>query len=306
VLAEEVLSFLITSKHGVYVDATVGGGGHAEAMLARLQHDSLLIGLDADDDAVAYASHRLADYGLRLIVRKANFKDLKKTVVGCEVEEVEGVLFDLGVSSYQLDEPSKGFSFRADAPLDMRMDRSQTLNARDVVNEYDEPKLVEILWNYGEEHNARRIARAIVSARSEKTLETGKDLVQLLERIVGERFLTKTLARVFQAIRIEVNRELENLRAGLADAIDLLAPGGRLAVISYHSLEDRIVKETIKSAAATSDTARSRFLPPVSLNPRLKILTKKFVGPTEAEIHTNPRARSAKLRVAEKLGEPNR
>jgi 16S rRNA (cytosine1402-N4)-methyltransferase len=302
VLAVETLSFLFTSEHGVYVDATVGGGGHAEAILARLDHDGRLIGLDADDDAVAFASQRLAGYGERFIVRKANFRDFRKIVVGCGVEGVEGVLFDLGVSSYQLDEPSKGFSFRTDGPLDMRMDRSQTLSAREVVNEYDEQTIAAILRNYGEEHNARRIARAIVSARMERRLETGNDLVRLLEGLVGERFLTKTLARVFQAFRIEVNRELDNLRTALADAIDLLTPGGRLAVISYHSLEDRIVKDTMRAAAATSDTSRSRFLPPETLIPRLRILTKKFVGPTDSEVRANSRARSAKLRAAEKLG----
>ena len=301
VLLEETLSFLIKSKCGVYVDATLGGGGHAEVILRQLEQEGRLIGLDADEDAVAFATSRLTGYQDRLIVRKSNFREFKTVVSECGAEGIEGVLFDLGVSSYQLDEPAKGFSFRLDSPLDMRLDRTQVLSAREVVNEYDERRLSEILWKYGEEQQARRIARAIVSARSIRTLESGKDLVRVVEGLVGDRFLIKTLARVFQAIRIEVNSELENLKIGLSEAIDVLNPGGRLVVISYHSLEDRIVKETMKAAAATSDTSLSKFLPPATLQPRLRILTKKFVGPKDSEIRTNPRARSAKLRAAEKI-----
>lgn len=301
VLVEETLSFLITSKSGVYVDATLGGGGHAESILRQLGPEGKLIGLDADQDALDFASNRLTDFGDQLAVRKSNFRDLKKIVSECREGGVDGVFFDLGVSSYQLDEPNKGFSFRSNSPLDMRMDRNQALTARDVVNTYDDRRLAEILWKYGEEHQARKIAQAIVYARSKKPLDTGKDLGRIVEDLVGDRFLTKTLARVFQAIRIEVNGELENLKIGLSEAIDILNPGGRLAVISYHSLEDRIVKETMKTAAATSDTSLSKFLPPATLQPRLGILTKKFVGPKDSEIRSNPRARSAKLRVAEKL-----
>jgi 16S rRNA (cytosine1402-N4)-methyltransferase len=301
VLVEETLSYLITTKSGVYVDATLGGGGHAEAIVRLLENEGRLIGLDADEDAVNFATNRLSGYGNRLIARKGNFREFKETVLECGVGGVDGALFDLGVSSYQLDEPAKGFTFRSDSPLDMRMDRTQALSARDVVNEYEEGRLSRIFREYGEEHNARRIARAVVSARSTIPLESGKDLVRVVEGIVGDRFLTKTLARVFQAIRIEVNRELENLKIGLSEAIDVLNPGGRLVVISYHSLEDRIVKETMKAASATSDTSLSKFLPPATLQPRLRILTKKFVGPNDSEIRANPRARSAKLRAAEKI-----
>jgi 16S rRNA (cytosine1402-N4)-methyltransferase len=301
VLVEEVLSFLVKLTRGVYVDGTVGGGGHAETILNRLDQEGKLLGFDADEDALLFASRRLAGYGDRLTLRKGNFRDLKKIVSECGVERVEGVLLDLGVSSYQLDEPGKGFSFRSDSPLDMRIDRTQALSAREVVNVYDEHKLAEIIWKYGEERYSHKIAQAIVRARAMKPLESGKDLSRVLENLVGDRFLTKTLARVFQAIRIEVNGELENLKSGLSDAIDVLNSGGRLAVISYHSLEDRIVKETLKAASATSNVSLSKFLPPVVLQPRLKILTKKYVGPGESEIRSNPRARSAKLRAAEKL-----
>jgi len=301
VLTEETLSFLINSKSGIYVDATLGGGGHAEAILQHLDSGGRLIGLDADEDAVLFARKRLDGYSDKLITRKGNFKDLRRMVSECKVEGVNGVLFDLGVSSYQLDEPAKGFSFRSNSPLDMRMDRTSTLSALEVVNDYDEQRISDILWKYGEERQARRIARAIVSARAKERLESGKDLARVVAAHVSDRFLVKTLARVFQAIRIEVNGELENLKAGLLDAIEILNPGGRLAVISYHSLEDRIVKETMKSAAATADARLSRFLPPAPLTPRLRILTKKFVGPKDSELRANPRARSAKLRAAEKL-----
>jgi 16S rRNA (cytosine1402-N4)-methyltransferase len=301
VLLEETLSFLIKSKSGVYVDATLGGGGHAEAIVALLENDGRLIGLDADNDALQFATIRLSGYRDRFIARKGNFKEFKKTVLADGVVGVDGALFDLGVSSFQLNEPTKGFSFRSDSPLDMRMDRTQALSAHEVVNAYDERRLSQIFREYGEERNARRIARAVVSARSARPLESGKDLVRVVEGIVGDRFLTKTLARVFQAIRIEVNRELENLTIGLSEAIDVLNPGGRLVVISYHSLEDRIVKETLKAASATSDTSLSKFLPAATLQPRLRILTKKFVGPSDSEVRANPRARSAKLRAAEKI-----
>jgi len=301
VLVEEALSFLVKSKYGLYVDATLGGGGHAEAILRRTEPEGRLIAIDADDDAVAFASRRLAGYGERLTIRNGNFRNFKSILTECSVGGIEGVLFDLGVSSFQLDEPSKGFSFRSDYPLDMRMDRKEGMDARRIVNEYDEQRLADVLWRYGEERQARKIARAIVASRLTRPVESGKDLVRIVEDCVGDRFLTKTLSRVFQAIRIEVNDELENLKTALSDAIDFLVPGGRLAVISYHSLEDRIVKETLRASAATSDTNLSKYLPPAPLKPRLKILTKKFIAPTDSEVQGNPRARSAKLRAAEKI-----
>lgn len=301
VLAEEVLSFLINARRGVYVDGTLGGGGHAEAILKQLEADGSLLGIDADEDALLYASKRLEKFGDRLILHRGNFRDLKKIVTEEGLEGVEGVLLDLGVSSFQLDEPGKGFSFRSDSPLDMRMDRTQSLSARGVVNEYDEFRIADILWKYGEERASRKIAHAIARTRLRKPIESAKDLSRVVEGLIGDRFLAKTLARVYQAIRIEVNNELENLKSGLSDAIDILCSGGRLAVISYHSLEDRIVKETLRAASATSRAGISKFFPPVAVQPRLKILTKKYVGPRESEVRSNPRARSAKLRAAEKL-----
>ncbi len=301
VLAEEAVSFLVNAPEGVYVDGTLGGGGHAESILRNLGPRGRLIGIDADEGALQFASGRLAPFGERQVLCRGNFRDLKKIVAECGVGNVAGVLFDLGVSSHQLDEPSRGFSFLSDAPLDMRMSRTDSLTAREVVNGYEERRLAEILKDYGEEHNARKIARVIVRARMKKPLESGRDLTRVLEDVVGDRFLTKTLARVFQAIRIEVNGELESLKRGLSGALDILIPGGRLVVISYHSLEDRIVKETFRAASAATDTTTSKFLPPTVLRPSVRLLTKKFIGPSDAEIRSNHRARSAKLRAVEKL-----
>ncbi len=301
VLAEEAVSFLVNAPEGVYVDGTLGGGGHAESILRNLGPRGRLIGVDADEEALQFASGRLAPFGERQVLCRGNFRDLKKIVAECGGGNVAGVLFDLGVSSHQLDEPSRGFSFLSDAPLDMRMSRTDSLTAREVVNGYEERRLAEILKDYGEEHNARKIARVIVRARMKKPLESGRDLTRVLEDVVGDRVLTKTLARVFQAIRIEVNGELESLKRGLSGALDILIPGGRLVVISYHSLEDRIVKETFRAASATTDTTTSKFLPPTVLRPSVRLLTKKFIGPSDAEIRSNHRARSAKLRAVEKL-----
>lgn len=301
VLAAEAISFLLHERRGVYVDGTLGGGGHAEEILRTLEPDGRLIGVDADEEALQSALDRLDSFKERLILHKGNFRDLKAIVRDCGVGLVEGVLLDLGVSSHQLDEPARGFSFHSDSPLDMRMDRMGSLTAGAVVNEYEEGRFADILWKYGEERNSRKIARAVVLARSRKRLQTGRDLTRVLEGVVGDKFLMKTLARVFQAIRIEVNGELDSLKQGLSEAIDILNPGGRLVVISYHSLEDRLVKETFRAASATSDSSLSKFLPPAVLKPRLSILTKKYVGPGESELQLNPRARSAKLRAAEKL-----
>jgi 16S rRNA (cytosine1402-N4)-methyltransferase len=301
VLSGEVLSLLITTKNGIYVDGTLGGGGHADAILGQLDEKGILIGVDADDDAIKFARSRLAGFGQRAILRKGNFKNLVSILSDCSIERIDGMLLDLGVSSHQLDEPLKGFSYRSDAPLDLRLDQTQSFSARDVVNGYGERELSDVLWTYGEEKNSRRIARAIVESRERKAIESTKELAAIIEKLVHDQFLNKTLARVFQAVRIEVNNELENLKLGLEASIEALKPGGRLAVISYHSLEDRIVKDLFRAEAATTDVRQSKFLPPKTLQPRLKVLTRKIVEPTTAEIGRNPRARSAKLRVAERI-----
>jgi 16S rRNA (cytosine1402-N4)-methyltransferase len=301
VLRDEVLTWLITSAGGVYVDATLGGGGHAESILQRLDPPGVLVGLDADPDAIQFATLRLSSYQERAVLVHSNFRDISAALAHRGIDRVRGILFDLGVSSYQLDEPSRGFSFRTDDRLDMRMDQTQALDARTVVNQYEERELADILWMYGEERASRRIAHALVRHRSHSPLQTTGELTAIVRGVVGERFLVKSLARVFQALRIEVNNELMNLEAALAQAIALLESGGRLVVISYHSLEDRIVKDTLKREAASVQRSGNKLAPDILLQPNVRILTKKPIGATDEESGRNPRSRSAKLRVAEKL-----
>lgn len=301
VLLEEVLSTLITAVDGTYIDGTVGGGGHAEAILNRLAPSGKLIGIDTDVDALKTSAQRLARFGSQVVLKKNNFKNFREVLSQIGIHEVAGILLDLGVSSFQVNEPLKGFSFQGNARLDMRMDSDQKFNAYEVVNSYDERTLADVLWNYGEERNSRKIARAIVTGRARSKIETTGQLADAIEKTVGGRFLKKTLARVFQAIRIEVNNELENLRAALLDSIPLLQRGGRIAVVTYHSLEDRIVKETFKTAAASVIRSGHAMIPDTPLQPRLSLVTKKPIVASEEEIQRNPRARSAKLRVAEKI-----
>jgi len=301
VLRAEVLTWLITSTDGVYVDATLGGGGHAESILQRLDPTGMLIGFDADPDAIQFAAARLLNFGERATLVHDNFRNISASLDQRGISRISGVLFDLGVSSYQLDEPSKGFSFRGDDRLDMRMDPSQTLDARTLINQYDEEDLAGIFWKYGEERASRSLARAIARQRAKAPLETTGELVAVVKSVVGERFLIKTLARVFQALRIEVNKELENLTEALAQAIPLLQRGAHVVVISYHSLEDRIVKETFKREAALIRPSGNKLVPDTILEPKLRILTKKPVEATDEESRVNPRSRSAKLRAAEKI-----
>ncbi len=301
VLLDEVLRFLFTTADGVYVDATLGGGGHAESLLLRLSSTGRVIGLDADADAIEAARVRLSAYGDRVTLLHRNFEFLQSTLAELKINSVAGVFFDLGVSSFQLDAPGKGFSFRADERLDLRMDRSQSLDARTVVNEYREKALADVIWRYGEERASRRIAAEIVRRRQRSPIETTAQLAAIIEHTVGERFVIKSLARVFQALRIEVNKELERLRHALVQAMDVVQRGGRIVVISYHSLEDRIVKETFKQAAASFRPSGNKLVPDTPLQPTLKILTRKPIEASDQEKRNNPRARSAKLRAAERI-----
>ena len=297
-LLQETVEFLISDPGGVYVDGTVGGGGHAEGILGRLSAGGRLLCFDADEDAVRYASQRLASAGPRVRFVHANFRLLRSELAALDIVQISGLLLDLGVSSFQIDEGPKGFSFRADDPLDMRMDRRQSLTAQTIVNEYSERDLAELIRRFGEERYARRIAGRIVGARPVKT--TGA-LASAIRSAVGERFLAKSLARVFQALRIAVNDELSSLREVLREAVDLVRPGGRIAVISYHSLEDRIVKEFFRAEAAENVPSGHKYIPDARRIPLLRVLTKKPVRPGEEECVRNPRARSAKLRVAERI-----
>ncbi len=300
VLLHEVLQFLLTDSAGVYVDATVGGGGHAERIAEQLTDGGRLIGFDADADALTEAGSRLARFGGRIALVHANFRSLNDELRRLQIASLRGILFDLGVSSFQLDEGPRGFSFRSDDPLDMRMDRRQALTAHEIVNTFDERELANLFLRYGEERAARRIARRVISYRP---VDTTGQLAAAVESVVGQRFLPKVLARVFQALRIAVNDELRALSQSLADAVDLLQPGGRIVVISYHSLEDRVVKEFFRNEAAEIVASGHKYIPDSSRTPKLRVLTKKPVIADEHEVARNRRARSAKLRVAERCGE---
>jgi 16S rRNA (cytosine1402-N4)-methyltransferase len=298
VLRSQALDFLITNDCGVYVDGTVGGGGHAEGICTRLRAPGTLFCFDADGDAIAFARNRLERWGSMVTMIHANAGRLQEELSARGVGQITGMLLDLGVSSHQLDEPSRGFSFRWDDTLDMRMNRTGAVSAREIVNTYDEERLAAVLWKYGEERNSRRIAKRIVAARP---VETTSDLRNVIELGLHGPQITKTLARVFQALRIEVNDELGNLRRALSDGMGMLAPGGRIVVIAYHSLEDRIVKEFFKAESALSRRSAHKYLPDEPLTPALRVLTRKPITPSDTEKERNPRARSARMRVAERL-----
>jgi 16S rRNA (cytosine1402-N4)-methyltransferase len=301
VLVAETLEYLAPARGGVFVDGTLGLGGHAEALL-RASPDVQLIGIDRDREALARAADRLAGFGPRVRLVQANFHQLMATLAGLGVRAIAGFLADLGVSSLQLETPGRGFSFRFDGPLDMRMGLSET-TASDLVNQASEGELETIFRDYGEERHARRIARAIARARTEKPIETTGELKALVDAAKGPRALREEridpATRVFQALRIAVNQELAGLERCIEEAVQLLETGGRLVVISYHSLEDRIVKTTLRDLArgeVDPVTGRSR-----SETQLIEVLTRKPVRPTESEVDLNPRSRSAKLRAARRL-----
>lgn len=301
VLLAEVREWLAPQRGGVFVDATVGLGGHAEALLEE-SPDVQLIGIDRDSAALERAAQRLERFGSRVRLVRANFHHLERALAGLGAVAVAGVLADLGVSSLQLETAARGFSFRRDGPLDMRMGMSD-VTAADLVNETAEGELERIFRDYGEERQARRIARAIVRARAEKPFETTGELKRLIDRVKGPRAAREEridpATRVFQALRIAVNEELAGLARFIEEAVSLLESGGRLVVISYHSLEDRIVKNTLRDLARGEIdpvTGRSR-----SESRLIEVLTRKPVRPSEEEVAFNPRARSARLRAARRL-----
>lgn len=292
---------LVTARAGVYVDGTLGGGGHAEAICDKIVPEGTLIGIDADEDAQREAKQTLARFAPHVIYVHDNTAYLRSILHSHGIHGIQGLLLDLGVSSFQLDEHGKGFTFRADAPLDMRMDTRQPRDARSIVNDYDEQSLMNIFFKYGEENLSRRIARAIAAHRMETPIETTGQLAAIVERCVGGKFATKSLARIFQALRIEVNDELGRLETMLRDGVEMLVPGGRIVVIAYHSLEDRIVKNYFADQAATTTPSGVKFLPDTPRDPVLRLLMKKPLIASEEEVRVNPRSRSAKMRVAEKV-----
>jgi len=284
VMEEEVLKMLNIKRGGVYVDATIGLGGHTRAILNAVGEEGRVVGIDKDEDALGVVKRRIADK--RLLMKMGSFSDIKSLLKNSHIFKVDGILFDLGVSMLQLKNYGRGFSFYSKERLDMRMDKSQHFKAWDVVNKYPKDKLEKILSEYGEEPKAKKIAHAIVDYRSKKTIDTCDELAMIVEKVYGYRGRIHPATRTFQAIRIEVNKELEELKKGLDSALKVLTKGGRLCVITYHSLEDRIVKNFMREGSKES---------------LLKIITKKPIVPTSEEINKNPSARGAKLRVAEKL-----
>lgn len=287
------------------VDCTLGGGGHAEALLKRFK-GLTLIGIDRDAQALEAARSRLESFGPRVKLAKGNFRDLDEVIVSFGYAQVEALLYDLGVSSAQLDRPTRGFTYRSGSDLDMRMDQKAGTTAADIVNEYSVEELRRVLFEYGEERYARRIARAIVNRRALQPFRESADLAEVVRSAIpaaSRRSGPHPARRTFQALRIEVNDELVSLRESLESSIPLLRAGGRLAVISYHSLEDRIVKRFFRAGAATCTCPKDFPVCVCGTKPKLKVLTGRPVRPPAEEVERNPRSDSARLRVAEKLEE---
>ncbi|KIY21315.1 MULTISPECIES: 16S rRNA (cytosine(1402)-N(4))-methyltransferase RsmH [Mesobacillus] len=304
VLLEETVDGLDIKPDGTYVDCTLGGAGHSELILSKLSENGKLYAFDQDDVAIANAKEKLAPYGDRLTIIKSNFLHLKDELENQGIMEVDGILYDLGVSSPQLDTPERGFSYHHDAPLDMRMDQDAPLSAYHVINEWPYEKLVKIFFQYGEEKFSKQIARKIEAARENAPIKTTSELVELIKDAIPAPARRKgghPAKRVFQAVRIAVNDELRVFEKSLEQAIELLSVGGRISVITFHSLEDRICKVTLKKASETPSLPHGLPIIPDEFQPKLKLITRKPILPSEEELEFNNRARSAKLRIAEKV-----
>jgi 16S rRNA (cytosine1402-N4)-methyltransferase len=303
ILVDKVLSIVNNPGRQIVVDATLGGGGHAEAILNAFEGVSL-IGIDRDLEAVSRCQERLKKYGERVSVHNAAFENMGEVLDSKGVNLVDVILMDLGVSSFHLDDPKRGFSFQRSGPLDMRMDRSQTLTAADIVNTYSEKELVLIFKRYGEERLARRIAKSIVANREKNRIETTGGLAEIIVDCTPAKFKrgkTHPATKVFQAIRIAVNNEIENLETAIDHAVDRLKPEGRLIVISFHSLEDRIVKTSLRDLTRRCVCPKDLPVCVCGTPGKVELLTRKPVSPGEKEIFDNPRSRSARLRAARRL-----
>lgn len=305
VLLNETVDQLEIKPTGVYVDCTLGGAGHSEYLLSQLDESGHLYAFDQDQTAIDHARETLKEYNDKGMVTfiKANFRELKDKLAELDVTEVDGVLYDLGVSSPQLDEAERGFSYHQDAPLDMRMDQEAELTARELINTYDYHELVKIFYRYGEEKFSKQIAREIEKRRQEKPIETTGELVELIKDVIPAPARRKgghPAKRIFQAVRIAVNDELAVVEESLEQAIELLAPNGRISVITFHSLEDRIVKTMFKEYSQPKETPPGLPVIPDEFQPILALVNRKPILPSEEELADNNRARSAKLRVAEK------
>lgn len=304
VLLHEAVEGLNIKPDGIYVDCTLGGAGHTEEILKRLSNTGKVYAFDQDMIAIENAKQKLVQYGDRLEIIHSNFIHLKEELHKRGVSQVDGILYDLGVSSPQLDEPERGFSYHHDAPLDMRMDRTSPISAKEVVNEWPYEKLVRIFFQYGEEKFSKQIARQIERSREKQPIETTGQLVEIIKEAIpapARRSGGHPAKRIFQAIRIAVNNELESFEQSLESSIELLKVGGRTAVITFHSLEDRITKTIFKKYASLPDLPKGLPVIPEEYQPIIKIITRKPIVPSEEELEHNNRARSAKLRIAEKI-----
>ena len=303
VLLNETIEGLNIKPDGIYVDGTLGGGGHAYEVCRRLGEKGSIIGIDQDEAAIEAASVRLKDFGEKVTIIRSNYCDMKSKLHELGIDKVDGIVLDLGVSSYQLDTAERGFSYREDAPLDMRMDRRQKMTARDIVNDYSEMDLYRVIRDYGEDKFAKNIAKHIVKERQKKTIETAGELTDIIRAAIPMKVQVTgghPAKRTFQAIRIELNHELEVLSDHLDEMIDLLNPGGRICIITFHSLEDRIVKSNFKRNENPC-TCPSDF--PVCVCGKVskgKVITRKPILPSEKELEENSRSKSAKLRVFER------
>lgn len=304
VLLHETVDGLCVKEDGIYVDATLGGGGHAYEVCSRLSDKGRFVGVDQDEAAVEAAGERLACFGERVTIVRSNYRDLKQRLSELQIESVDGIVADLGVSSHQLDTADRGFSYRLDAPLDMRMDRRQEKTARDIVNTYSRQELYKMIRDFGEDRFAANIAKHIVMEREAAPIETTLQLADVIERAIPMK-IRKTgghpAKRTFQAIRIELNKELTVLQESLTDMIDLLNPSGRLCIITFHSLEDRIVKRIFKAEENPCICPPDFPVCTCGRKPRGKIITKKPVVASPEELTVNSRSKSAKLRIFEKI-----
>jgi len=305
VLFRETVESLHIQPNGIYVDGTLGGGGHAALVCEYLGQNGQLIGIDQDEDAIKAASERLKAYEDKVTIVKNNYRQIKVVLEEQDISKVDGIYLDLGVSSYQLDAPERGFTYREDAPLDMRMDRDSLLSARNVINEYDEQRLFQIIRDYGEERFAKNIAKHIRIAREKKEIETTEELAEIIKAAIPAKMRTEgghPAKRTFQAIRIEVNKELEVLETSINSMIDLLNDRGRLCIITFHSLEDRIVKNKFRENENPCICPGNFPICVCGRKSKGKVITRKPIVPGEKEILENKRSKSSKLRVFEKMG----
>lgn len=304
VLLEETIENLNIKPDGIYVDGTLGGGGHSYQIAKRLGAGGRLIGIDQDADAIAAATERLAEFSDKVTIIRSNYANMKEELHAIGIEHVDGIILDLGVSSFQLDTPERGFTYReADAPLDMRMDSRQSLTAKDIVNEYSEMDLYRIIRDYGEDKFAKNIAKHIVSERQKKSIETTGELTEIIRASIPMKVQMTgghPAKRTFQAIRIELNKELEVLQNNLDEMIDLLNPEGRICIITFHSLEDRIVKTNFKKNEDPCTCPKDFPVCVCGKVSKGKVITRKPILPSEEELEENSRSKSAKLRVFER------